>query len=445
MRRWALRLRLVQLMIDRHVLSLLLLTSMTQAADWSEWRGPSAQGHATASNLPETWSETSHLTWKTPLPGRGHSTPVIQGDQIWLTTATEVTAKPEDAAKRLQSNTGDQPLVVLASVTLHAVCVDRLSGQILHQIELLHVKEPQWAHQLNSYASPTPVLAAGRLYAHFGSFGTVCLDTATQKVLWKNEELHVMHENGPGSTAVLWKNRLIAHFDGSDAQFIAAFDTDNGKLAWKTLRSGEMDPRPQQRKAYGTPLIVHIGGSAILVSPASNNIYGYDPLNGQELWKVPYGELGFSMSTPPVADEERIYFSTGFGKSQVIALQHAGVKSPEITWRNNKNAPKMCAPILHAGLLFYVDDGGILSCVDARTGEAIYRERLGGKFSSSPILVDDKLIIGSREGVVSIVDASRTFHIRSQNTLDGPIMSSPITDGSALYLRTDKALVKISK
>ncbi len=367
------------------------------------------------------------------------------GDQIWLTTAVEKEATPEEAAKRLKTNTGDQPVVVLDSVSLHAVCVDRSNGKIMHDLELLQVKEPQWAHQLNSYASPTPLLANGRLYAHFGAFGTVCLDVKTLQVLWKNEELKVMHENGPGSTAVLWKDRLIVHFDGSDVQFIAAFDAENGKVAWKTARSGKMNERGQLRKSYVTPLIVTINHQATVVSSAADNIYGYDPASGKELWMVPYGELGFPMSTVPVADDQQIYISTSFGKAQVIALKYAGVKSPEIAWRNNKNAPKMCSPILHNGLLFCMDDGGILSCLDTKTGEAIYRERLGGKFSSSPILADGKLVIASREGVVSIVDASREFKLRAQNTLDGAIMASPIADEGALFVRTDKALYKIGK
>lgn len=432
--------------MHRPLLTLALLSTLATAADWPSWRGPSGQGSATIAKLPLTFSETSHVAWKTPLPGRGHSTPVIAGDHIWLTTAVEKPASPDVAKERLKTNTGDQPVVVLDSVVLRALCLDRVSGKILHDIELLTAKDPQWAHQLNSYATPTPVLADGKLYAHFGSFGTVCLDTATQKVLWKNDELKIMHENGPGSTAVLWQNRLIAHFDGSDQQFIAAFDTATGKIAWKTARSGEMDPRPQQKKAYGTPLIVTIGGKPVVVSPAANNIYGYDPATGAELWHVHYGELGFSMSTLPVADDQRIYFSTAFGKSKVVALQHADKTTPEVAWQNNKNAPKMSSPVLAAGLLFYADDGGILSCVDPKTGEALYRERLGGKYSSSPIVVGDKLILASREGVINVVKAGPKFEILSQNTLDGtPVMASPFTDGEALFIRTEKALYRIQQ
>jgi len=425
--------------------SLLLITALVSAEDWPEWRGNGGQGISSAKGLPETWSETSAVVWKSELPGRGHSTPLVGGDHLWLTTAIEKVATPDQAKARLATNTGDQPLTVLDSVSLRALCLDKTSGKVIHDIELLNVKEPQWAHQLNSYASPSPILHEGRLYASFGSFGTVCLDTATQKLLWKNEELHVMHENGPGSTPVLHGSHLIVHFDGSDVQFIAAFDTATGKVAWKTARSGTMDPRPQQRKAYGTPLIVTMNGQPTVVSPAADWVYGYEPTTGKELWKVAYEGLGFSMSVRPIADAERVYISTSFGKSQVIALKYAGVPTPEVSWRNNKNAPKMCSPVLANDLLFYIDDGGIVSCVDPKTGEAHYRERLGGKFSASPIVADGKIYFASREGVVTVLPTSKEFKILAQNTLDGSLMASPIAVDGTLYLRTDKALYRIGK
>ena len=427
-------------------LSLLLpfvLVSSGFAENWPEWRGVGGQGQSTAKGLPETWSETSGVAWKTELPGRGHSTPVAWGEHLWVTTALEKAAKPEDAERRLKANTGDQPVTVLDSVSLRALCVDKASGKILHDIELLNVKEPQWVHQLNSYASPSPIIEEGRLYAHFGSFGTACLDTGTQSVLWRNQDVQIMHENGPGSTPVLWEDRLIIHFDGSDQQFIAAFDKATGKLVWKTARTGEMRENPQQRKAYGTPLMVTMNGQSTVVSPAADWLYGYAPDTGKELWKLPYGELGFSMSVRPVADDSQVYISTCFGKSQVMAVKYAGLKTPEVAWRNNKNAPKMCSPVLAGDLLFYVDDGGIVSCVEAKTGEALYRERLGGKFSASPILADGKVYFASREGVVTVIPAAREFKILAQNTLDGGLMASPIALDGSLYLRTDKALYSL--
>ena len=432
-------------MKPQHLLFSLAFFSSLHAANWPEWRGPDAQGQSQATHLPETWSETSGVAWKAEIPGRGHSTPLVWGDHLWLTTAIEKAATPDQVKARLATNTGDQPLTVLDSVSLHVVCVEKATGKLLHDIEVLNVKEPQWAHQLNSYASPSPLIEDGLLYAHFGSFGTICLDLSTQQIRWKNEELHIMHENGPGSTAVLWQDKLIAHFDGSDQQFIAAFDKATGKVAWKTARSGEMDPRPQQRKAYGTPLIVTMNDQPVVVSPAANWVYGYEPATGRELWKIPYGELGFSMSVRPVADAERVYFSTSFGKSQVIALNYKGLKTPEIAWRNNKNAPKMCSPVLANGLLFYIDDGGIVSCIDPATGEAHYRERIGGKYSASPIVADNKIYFASREGIVTVIAAQKEFKILAQNPVEGSLMASPAAIDQQLYLRTEKALYRISQ
>lgn len=427
-------------------LGIVAITDLSFAEqNWPEWRGANGQGVAVARDVPVEWSETEAVAWKTELPGRGWSTPVVWGNEIWMTTAIEKAAKPEDAEKRLKTNTGDQPLTVLESVSLRALCVARDSGKLLHDVELLNVKEPQWVHQLNSYASPSPVIEEGRFYAHFGALGSACLDTKSRKVLWTNEEIRIMHENGPGSTPVLVDDKLVIHFDGSDEQFIAALDKGTGKIAWKTARSGKMNDRAQLKKAYATPLVVPMNGRPVVVSPAADWLYGYEPATGKELWKVPYGELGFSMSVRPVADAEQIYVSTCFGKPQMIALKHAGKDTPEIAWRNNKNAPKMSSPVVSDGLLFYVDEGGIVSCVEAKTGDMIYRERLGGKFSASPILADGKLFFSSREGVVTVVQAGRDFRIVAQNKLDGQIMASPIAFDGTVFIRTDKALYRIGK
>ena len=430
----------------RSLFSCVLLTAAAltaHAENWPEWRGPTGQGISSVQGLPESWSETQGVAWKTALPGRGHSTPVVWGDYIWVTTALEKAASAEAAERRLKSNTGDQPVTVLESVSLRAVAVDRSSGQVVKNVELLNVAEPQWVHQLNSYASPSPVVEEGRLYGHFGALGTACLDTQSGQVLWQNRELQIMHENGPGSTPVLWEGLLIIHFDGSDQQFIAALDKATGKLVWKTARSGQMRENPQQRKAYGTPLMVTMNGKPVVVSPAADWLYGYEPATGKELWKLPYGELGFSMSVRPVADESHVYFSTCFGKSQMLAVRYAGLETPEVAWSNKRNAPKMCSPVLMNGLLYYVDDGGIVSCVDAATGEAVYRERLGGKFSASPIVAGDKIYFASREGVVSVIPAGREFKILFQNSLEGGLMASPVAVDGALFLRSDSALYRI--
>lgn len=421
------------------LLTLAALTGVQAASEWPQWRGPEGQGHATAMGLPVTWTAKSNVLWQVEIPGRGWSSPLIDGNLIWLTTAIETTAKPESAKARLQKNTGDQPLTVLDRVELRAIAIDRVTGKLARNHLLLAVKEPQWVHQLNSYASPTPVLETGKLYAHFGALGTVCLDTAAGKVLWTNTTLTIMHENGPGSSPVVWRNLVVFHMDGSDQQFIAALDKRTGKLVWKTPRSGAMAANPQQKKSYGTPLVVTINGKEQLISPASDWVYGYDD-KGKELWKVAYGQLGYSLVPRPVVGLGMMFMSTGFGKKQVLGIQLDGLPAPAIQWRYARGVPTMPSPLLVRNELYFVDDGGFLTCLDARSGEEIYRERLGGNFSSSPIFADGKIYLGSREGVVSVIAPGRKFTLLGRNEMPGSIMATPAAVGNTLYVRTDRAL-----
>jgi len=230
--------------------------------DWPQWRGPEGQGHAAAArDLPVTWSETENVAWKTPLAGRGWSSPVIGDSRIWLTTAIERAATPGEKAQALAGNRMAGQLEVSESVTIRAVCLDQTSGAILHDVGLFTIHNPQPIHKLNSFASPSPVLAGGRLFCHCGDFGVACLDAASGEILWRNRDLRLNHENGPGSTPVVWQDKLIVHLDGSDVQSIAAYDTASGQIAWRTTRSGTLRDDPQPKKAYGTPLILPLSSS----------------------------------------------------------------------------------------------------------------------------------------------------------------------------------------
>ncbi len=237
-------------------LVIVLTLTFTAHAEWKQWRGPTGQGHA-AADLPTSWSETQNIKWRTPAPGKGWSSPVIEGDHIWLTAAHETLASAEETAERLKERPDDQPLVVLSQVRLHAICIDKHSRKLLHDVELLRKKDPQWSDKLNSYASPTPVIEDGRLYCHFGAYGTACVDTRTAKVLWRNQDLFVTHKNGPGSSPVLWKDKLIFHMDGSDQQFIAALNKTTGEVAWRTARTGEMHENPQCRNPQCSNAGIH--------------------------------------------------------------------------------------------------------------------------------------------------------------------------------------------
>ncbi len=426
--------------------ALLWLIQGSVQADWPQWRGPTGQGHAQG-KLPTTWSEDKNIAWKTPIPGRGWSSPVIEGNRIWLTTAFETPADPDDAKERLKKNTGGQPLTLLAKVELHAIGLDRDSGELLHQIPLLEVEKPQWIHRQNSYASPTPIIEDGKLYAHFGAYGTACLDTESTKVLWTNQKLHVMHENGPGSCPVLWKDHLIAHMDGSDAQFVVAFEKATGKIAWKTARSGEMNKNPQLKKAYGTPLIAELGGGDQLLSNAADWLYAYDPATGDELWKMPYGRLGFSNVPRPLVGHGLIFIATGFMKSEMYAIRADGRGEAEIAWSYRRNVPTAPSPILIGEHLYFVSDqGGLITCLNAKSGKLVWKERAGGAaYWASPLYGDGKLYFHAEEGLTLVLKPGDRFEKIAENRLDGRIMGSAAADDDSLFIRTEEALYRITE
>jgi outer membrane protein assembly factor BamB len=423
--------------------AILSSSTLLHAVDWPEWRGPGGLGHAQATGLPIKWSETSQIAWQTPLPGRGWSSPVIDGNQIWVTAAIETPASPEDIERRMKSNTGDQPLALVAAVELLALCVDRDTGQIRHRIPLIREQEPQWVHTLNSYASPTPFLDDNRLYCHFGTFGTACVDTRSGAVLWTNITLRIMHENGPGSSPLLWKDLVILHLDGSDTQSVAALDRQTGKLAWRTKRSGTLHSNPQLQKNYSTPAIVRIDGRDQLVSQGADWLYGYDPATGEELWKARYGQLGFSISSRAVFAGDRMYLSTGYSRPELQCWQLGG-SEPRKLWSYAKGVPTMSSPLLVGNELYFVSDsGGMWTCLDARTGTEHHRERLGGNHSASPLFADGHIYIPNREGITSVLKPGPKFERIAENPLPGKIMASPVAVGDSLYLRTDTVLYRI--
>jgi hypothetical protein len=417
-----------------------------EPADWPQWRGPGGQGHAaSASDLAVTWGESENIVWKTAIPGRGWSSPVMDAKTLWMTTAVE-TPLTEAEQKAQAGGKAAMPQTKARNVTLRAIAVDRESGKVVADIELFQVSNPDPIHALNSFASPTPLLEDGKLYCHFGTNGTACVDTAAKAVVWKNVDLRLKHENGPGSTPVLFKDSLIVHCDGSDVQFLAAMDKHTGKVAWRTPRSGALKADPQLKKAYGTPLILEIEGRQVLLSPGADWLYGYDPATGRELWKLNYGVLGFSVVPRPVAAHGLLYMSTSFMQPEVLAVRLGdGVTTPEIAWRAKKGAPQMPSPLVVGDELYVVSDKGVGTCMDAKTGEVHWSERLGGNFCSSPLFADGRIYVGNREGDMFVLAPGKTLKVLATNKLDGAVMASPAAVGRSLYLRTDKSLYRIEK
>ncbi len=423
------------------------------AAEWPQWRGPQGQGHApTAKDLPNQWkigppgievAGGDNIRWRTEIPGRAWSSAMIIDDVIWLTTAIEHgignEGPPPPGGKK------PQPRSVAESVTFRALALDRKNGHLLHNIELFSVDHPQPTHVLNSFASPSPVAGSSRLYCQFGDYGTACVDTKNMSLVWHNRSQRLNHENGPGSSPVLWKDLLIFHCDGSDVQYVVALDTNTGEEVWRTDRSGQMNENPEMKKAYGTPLITSVGGSDVVLSPGSNWLYGYDPETGKELWKVSYGFLGFSIVARPVVADDVVYFSTSFMKTELLAMQ-LGPKAnstPEILWRYKRSVPRMPSPLLVGDAVYLFSDKGIATCLDRHTGEGRWTDRLGGSFSSSPILADGKIYIGNREGEMFVIQPGDGLKILSKNDFGEAVMASPAAIENALFVRTEKAMYRI--
>lgn len=414
---------------------------------WSQWRGPAGQGHAPAAkDLPRSWSETENVVWKTQVEGKGWSSPVLADGRLWLTTAVETPLSEAEKAERLANVENSSSLQVSGPVSLRAVCLDATSGKLLHDVELFRQSQPDPIHSLNSYASPSPILDGGRLYCHFGTNGTACVDAATGAIEWTHSLQKIKHENGAGGTPVLFQNRLVFDCDGSDRQYIVALDTLTGEVAWKTERSGERNPEPQLKKAYGSPIVTEIGGRPVILSTGADWLYAYDPTDGRELWKQAYGVLGFSIVPRPIVGHGMAYVSTSFMQPELLAVKlPSGDALPEIAWRVKKSVPNIPSPILVGDEIVMVSDKGVATCLDAASGEVRFSERLGGNFCSSPLYADGRIYVGNREGQTFILTPGKEFHVEATNQLDGEIMATPIAVGPALFLRTDKAVYRIEK
>ena len=294
---------------------LLFFSTPVLAEDWPQFRGPTGQGHSDERGLPLTWSESKNVRWKTAIPGKGWSSPVIQGDRIWLTTATE------------------------EGKSLRAIAVDRNNGAIVLNVEVFRLKSPGKISQKNSYASPTPVLEGDRVYLHFGAYGTACI-TQAGEIVWKTRLEYDNGEHGSGGSPVIYENLLIVSCDGLQAQFVVALDKATGKVRWKKSREGY--------QAYTTPLVVPLSTGDQVISPGAFRAIAYEPRTGKEIWQVRYGE-GFSNVPRPVYGEGLVFICTGFQQPSLVAVRLDGrgdVTKSHIVWTLKRGVPLTPSPLL---------------------------------------------------------------------------------------------------
>jgi hypothetical protein len=420
----------------------LLICALLQAQpadDWPRFRGPTGDGIAAKEADPPTeWDETKNVVWKTAIPGRGRSSPVVLGGRVFLTTAAERGI----VRKRIESD----DMQTAEHAALGAVCVDAKDGKVLWQVTLREVEKPEPVHWLSSWATPTPVVEAGRLYCEFGTYGTWCLDPATGKTLW-TKRLPLDHQVGPGSSPAVVGDHLILVRDGRDLQCVTALDKKTGEVAWKTDRPPINVGHKNCKKSFSSPLEIRVGDRLQVVAVGPHWVSSYDPLSGKELWRAKHGD-GWSIGTVPVYGHGIIYAGTGCMKPNLVAVRADGggdVTATHMAWRSQKGVPVMSSPVLMGDAIVWVSDNGIVTCSDAKGGEVRWQERLKGDHLASPILAAGRLYFFGKEGNATVLKAASPSERVGQGSVDGLVTATPAAVGKALILRTDTHLYRIER
>ena len=390
--------------------------SVVLAGDnWPQFRGPNGDGISDAKGLPLTFGETENLRWKTPIHGKGWSSPVVWGKQIWMTTA------PDDGKE------------------MYAVCVDLGSGKIIHDKKLWDDVQPHEDIKINSFASPTPVVEDGRCYVHFGSYGTAAIDTKTGEKIWERRDLPCNHFRGPGSSPIVFGNLLILTFDGYEYNYLAALNKQTSENVWKRDRNIKYNSdNGDYHKAFSTPQVIEpIGRRRKLISPSAGATVAYDPETGDELWRMRSG--GMNAATRPLFGNGLIYCTAPAGGWPLFAVRPGGsgdVSDTQVAWKFKQAVPSRPSPLLLGNLIFMVSDNGVASCIDAVTSTPIWQHRFGGDYSASPVCADGKIYFFDENGKSQVIEAGKEFKQLAENHLDSGCMASPAVVGKSLIVRT---------
>jgi len=414
------------------LVGLLVLTAGTIVAaepgidpsPWPQFRGPGGQGHIDGT-VPVTWSESKNVAWKTPLAGKGWSSPVVASGKVWVTTAVPGEGK---------------------GVTLRMLGVDLRSGEVKHDVELFAVDKLQPLHARNTPASPTPAVVGNRVIASFGSDGVGCIDALTGKVLWRNDSFKVNYETGPGSSLVPYKDTVILPCDGTDAQFVVALNVATGKEIWRTERPAAAKRPANEKRAFSTALVITVDKQDQVVIPGAHCVYSYDPNTGKELWRVSYA--GFSNVPRPVFAHGLVYVSSGYFTHEMMAIRPDGkgdVTATHVAWRYKKGLPNVPSPVVVGNLMFLVSDQGMATCLDAKSGELKWTERLAGTFTASPLVRGDTIYAFADDGKTVLFKAVDTFEQVGRNELASRIQATPAAAGGGLVVRTEEALYLLAE
>jgi len=410
-------------------LLILLLSCQSGNDNWTHFRGSNMDGIATVETAPLHWSETENIVWKVPVKGLGWSSPVVYGHQIWLTSAEE------------------------DGTAFYVFCYDLDSGKLLHEQTLFTSDEPQRIHPTNSYATPTPCIEKGKVYVHYGSFGTACINTQDYSVIWQRKDLKCDHMQGPASSPILYKNMLILHLEGTQDPYVVALDKNSGETIWKSVRPAEIyDPlEPVYRKSYQTPIVIKVGNIELLISNSSYMCFAHDVNTGEVVWTITYGYD--STVSQPLYWNGLVFVNSGwifldntpfFTRQYAIDPTGSGdVTETHVKWMYEDEVPQIPTPVIVDGHIYMVHDRGMVSCLDAMTGKSVWKEKLKGNFNSSPVYAAGNIYFFNVKGECTIIKPGDTFQKVAENNLDGIVKAVPAFVDDKMIVRSDKHLYLI--
>jgi outer membrane protein assembly factor BamB len=424
-------------------------SAVIRAEDWPQWRGPAGTGVSTEQSLPERWSDTEGVAWKARLRGVGVSSPVVAGDRVFVTSQIGAGIRREGNHPTLvqdgsASARGERGLASAASdgrIRFLVEAFARTDGRPLWTYDLASSDARQAVHDKHNLASASPVTDGTRVYAVFGTGQMVAVDMNGAKV-WQRDlaaEYGAWQINwGHGSSPIVYRDTVILPCFHEPTSYLIALDARTGATRWKVDRGSKV-------VSYSTPLVVRAPGGDELVLNTSEAIEAYDPATGKELWRLT--ETSRFAIPMPVHHDGVLYASRGYRSGPYAAIKVGGrgdIAASHVLWKVPTGAPYISSLVYHDGLLYMAADVGVVTCIEAKTGERVWQERLEGVFTASPVAADGKIYLVSESGETIVLRPGRKADVIARNTINGRLLASPAISRGRLFLRTDDALIAIS-